>query len=90
MKKLHNSEFNSNDWVIVTIDSEYRNNKVPYICSSKVLHNYFGETIPGGSGVGKIFHECSFYGNGSEKTSVEIPEMWVTFDLQNIHFSFPA
>lgn len=75
VKKLHTSEFNSKDGVMVTVDSAYGNKKVPNVCSRKVLRNYFGETTSGKSGAGKLFHERCVYGNGSGKTSVGIPEM---------------
>ncbi len=56
VKKVHTSEFNSKDGVMVTADSAFGNEKVPNACSRKVLRNYFGETISGKSGAGKLFH----------------------------------
>ncbi len=57
------------------IDSAYEIIQFQNVCSRKVIHKYFGETIPGESGTGKLFHECCAYGNGRGKTSVVIPEI---------------
>ncbi len=86
MKKLHTSEFNSKYGVMVTIDSEYGNDKVPKVCTRKMLYNYTGETIPGRSDAGKLFNECSAYGNWSGKNSVEIPETWVSYSIAESSF----
>ncbi len=71
VKKLHISEFKSKFGVMITIDSAYGNDKIPNVCSKKVLCNYFGETVSGEGGATKMFHEQCADGT----TSVGIPHM---------------
>ncbi len=74
-EKILTLEFKSKYGVMVTVDSAYGNNKIPNVYSWKVLCNYFGETISGQSGAGKLFQERCAYGNASGKTYVGVPEM---------------